>query len=245
MPIIKRFTFVAAALNPRSDSFAHEWREQAYRRYDATAVELRPIRLAHCVVRPGRRPKSTDGVAICWFSDTSAMVAHDRFVADLGRAENPPVVDEARTTTAVVEERCVFGQSWIEECWRMPSGSTRLLVLGLVEKAEHASRIDFRDYWWDKHRPLANRLLPPDVQPIAYNHNYVVPGDPCRWDGIGEFFDASVEVARQRAAWGSSDEAHEIIADECRFLKRDTRVGLVTDFEVIVPGRPPNLATQP
>jgi len=139
----------------------------------------------------------------------------------------------------VVEERCVFGQTWIDELWRMPPGTTSLLVFGLIEKASHLSRDEFRDYWWGSHRPLANKLLPPELQPFAYNHNYVLPGDPCRWDGIGEFFDASVDSARQRAAWGSTDEAVEIAEDERRFLKRDTRAGFAADFEPIVSGTRP------
>ena len=57
------------------------------------------------------------------------------------------------------------------------------------------------------------------------------------FDGVGEFYDASVDVARARTRWTERPAAPEtevIAADEERFLIRDTRWALVTDAEVVV-----------
>lgn len=77
-------------------------------------------------------------------------------------------------------------------------------------------------------------MLPPEVQPPIYVHDYVLPGERCAFDGVGEFYDDSVDVARRRTRWTEEDHAAPIVEDEERFLIRDTRFALVTDAAVVV-----------
>jgi hypothetical protein len=64
-------------------------------------------------------------------------------------------------------------------------------------------------------------------------HDYVLPGQPVPWAGIGELYERSLDVARRRGAWFDSDSAKLLIADEDRFLVRSGRQLLITDHEVI------------
>ena len=96
------------------------------------------------------------------------------------------------------------------------------------------TRADFRDYWWSNHRPLANQLVPTALEPVAYVHDYLLPDEATRWAGVGEMYEASLDIARQRGAWFNSDAASALIADEDRFLVRTTRQLLITDQHLII-----------
>ena len=194
---------------------------------------VRPSRLAHCVTRPGRGDHAYDGVAISWHDDETVLAAHDEWMAK--RKGGDSVVDDDATTSVCVEERTALGSGWLNERWRDSGGPPRLLLLGFIEAAEALTQEQFRDYWWDQHRPFANRLVPADLEPLAYVHDYVLPHEPGRWAGIGEMYERSLGVARERGAWFGRDEALPLVADEERFLVRDTRQVLVTDQEVITP----------
>ena len=75
--------------------------------------------------------------------------------------------------------------------------------------------------------------MPAPLEPIAYVHDYVLPGEPGRWAGIGEMYERSLDVARERGAWFASEAALPLLADEERFLVRGTRHVLITDHEII------------
>ena len=76
-------------------------------------------------------------------------------------------------------------------------------------------------------------MVPSHLEPVAYVHNYVEPDEPGRWAGIGEMYERSLDTARGRGAWFDSEEALPLMADEQRFLVRDTRQLMVTDQYVI------------
>jgi EthD domain len=109
-----------------------------------------------------------------------------------------------------------------------------VLLLGFIERAPWLSRTQFRDYWWERHRPLANTLVPPALQPAAYVHDYALPDAPVEWDGCGELYEATLENARARAAWFDSAAAAPLAVDEARFLVRDTRRVVLTTHEILV-----------
>jgi EthD domain len=232
---IKRLTFVRRVDGVGPDEFGERWRVQSLQMHEAVPDGARVQRLVHCVVRPGRTDRPHHGVAIEWFADEAALAAHD---AHARSTPGDTLVDSASVVRARVESRTVFGQEQLDAWWSARGGAPRLLVIGVIERSPALDREAFRDYWWGDHRPLANRLLPPEVQPEIYVHDYALPGEPCPWDGVGEFYDTSVDVARARTRWADdADEAEAIIADEEKFLVRDTRYGLVTDAEVIISER--------
>ena len=136
----------------------------------------------------------------------------------------------------VVEERPVHGDPWLRQRWNDPRPPPAPLLIGCIEAAEAFSRQEFRDYWWERHRPLADRLVPSELRPVAYVHDYVRPGEPGPWAGIGELYERSLDVAARRGAWFESEDAAALVQDERRFFLPTTRRVLVTDQIVIKSG---------
>jgi hypothetical protein len=236
MAPLKRLCLVRKAPGIDGNSFGDRWRAATQQRLEGTPPALRPLRLAHCVTRPGRSTPVYDGMSIAWFADLPALVASQQVHADANMPPSVAVVDRGTTVSALVEERCVFGDRERRELWCLPPGAQRLLLIGLLRRAKSLSRREFADYWWQRHRPLANRLFPAALQPPIYLHNYVQEGEACEWDGIGELYETSLDIPRQRGQWMSSAAAAPILADEARFMDPAARTVLVTDFEVVVPG---------
>jgi hypothetical protein len=232
--MVKRLSFVREASTVDASHFANRWRDDALAQYTGTPAALRPTRLAHCVTRPGRHAALYDGVSIALFRDYDSMVASDQHAIAQRYQCASAAVDCPAVHSTVVEERCVFGADKQQALWRSPAGATALLLIGLLQRAPQLSRLEFRDYWWDQHRPLANQLFPPELQPPIYLHNYTLPHEAFTWDGIGELYESSIDTARQRNNWMNSDAAAAIVADEMRFMNRATRAVLITDFEVLV-----------
>ena len=229
--VIKRLTMVRRASGVASDEFASRWRAHAEMALGSMPASARPSQLAHCVTRPGSTDPLYDGVAVSWHEDPGALALHDAWVAADGSAET--VIDVEATTCVHVEERIAIGGAWLANRWQPIATASCPLLIGFIEAIDGLTREQFRDYWWDQHRPLANRLVPDELEPVAYVHNYVAAGEPGRWAGIGEMYEHSLAVARKRGQWFDSDASGPLVADEERFLVRETRQVIVTDHEVI------------
>ena len=225
--MIKRLTFVRRHQSLSEADFATRWREAAQATLDTAPVT--PSRVAHCVAR--HAASQCHGVSLEWFEDPDATDAYDRWCSSY---PHRPVIEPESPLRVLVEERTVDGEDWLGRWWdrRTPSPSTPVLI-GCIEPANGLSRTQFRDYWWGKHRPLANRLVPTQLAPLAYVHNYVLPGQPGTWAGVGEIYERSLGTARDRGAWFETEAAQALVEDEERFLVRSKRVVLVTDQEVI------------
>lgn len=213
----KRISLVKRATDVPAARFGELWRADAVRSLESLD-QPRPHRLAHAVVRHGRHPAAWDGVAISWLDEAVPAAA------------SSAVIDPSATTTIVVTERQAFGADWLQGT--LTSGKPVSLVIGFIQRAQRLTSEEFRQYWWDVHRPLANRMIPTHLQPSAYVHNYVTAPETFEWDGIGELYE-TVDVARARAEWFDSDAAEAIIADENEFLVRATRWVLVTEIELL------------
>jgi hypothetical protein len=234
---VKCITLVRRAPGVEMHEFGSRWRQDAEALFARAPSALCPNQVIHAVVRqPDRRDAGWHGVAISWFSGADARSGWDRWcVADHPSRDRAAILDVEATETITVTERVAFGADFLIDRHRGSPPGPGLLLVGFIERLPSLSRIEFADYWWHQHRPLANRRFPATVQPTAYVHNYVITGDPSHWDGIGEMYESSLDAARQRGEWFKGEAARELIADEERFLIRRTREVLVTDYEVIVP----------
>jgi hypothetical protein len=233
--MIKRLTFVRRSDSVEPGEFAERWRAAALTVDRSAPPSARRSRLVHCVVRPGRTDRPYHGVAIEWFADEPALIACDATESAALDALDP-VIDRATTLRVRVTGRTVLGDGELERWWS--AGGTRFVVLGVVQRTPQITREQFAAYWWDEHRPLANRLLPPEVQPDIYVHDYVSPGENATFDGVGEFYDPSIDRTRERTRWAELpgvSETQQIAADEERFLIRDTRWALLADATVMIP----------
>ena len=223
---MKRLTFVRRAHGVLPEEFGPRWRDELLGLPAGSA----PERLVQCVVRPGRNDRPFHGVSIEWFADDAAVSRYDE-ATTLGFDS----IDSDATRRARVGSRTVFGQDLLDTWWHSPLGPPRLVMLGMIERAPSLTRDRFAEYWWHLHRPLANEVIPPRLQPPIYVHDYVEPAEDFPWDGVGEFYEDSMDIVRERTAFVAELDA--IIADEARFLVRDTRFVLICDAEVLVAGR--------
>jgi EthD domain len=173
-----------------------------------------PLRLALCRVR---NPGEIVAVELSWYADLAN-------------------VHEARgaSETIIVEERVARGEDWLKARWGARRAEHCPLLIGLIRRAAHLSREAFGQYWWHQHRPLADGLVPPELNPVAYVHNYARADQHSAWDGIGELYEASLRVARSRGEWFESEAAAPLLADEERFMDRASRQVLVTDQEILL-----------
>ena len=229
---IKRLRFVRRAIDLPADGFGSRWAAYAAALAAAVPLHAAPACVVHCIVRTGKGDRPFHGVAIEWFSDEATMAAFDAAHAAHAEAH---ILDETATVCVRVHSRAVFGQALLDEWHGTADGRSRIILLGVIHRQPTLSRAQFADYWWSEHRPLANALLPADVWPPIYVHDYVLPGEEWPWDGVGEFYDDSLAVAKARTNWADGDAALRIVADEEAFLVRDTRWSLVTDATVLVP----------
>jgi hypothetical protein len=230
--MVKRLSFVRRAPDVPAEEFGRLWRQQGEDAVASAPADIAPTRLAHCVVRPARHRAAYDGVAIAWFEEPAQVGRYDGWLTK-HRPKQRSLLDETVTANVLVDERTVSGEAWLDKRWSDPDAAPALVLIGCIEATEGLSRQGFRAYWWDQHRPLANQLVPDHLEPVAYVHDYVLPGEPTRWSGVGEMYEQSLDVARQRGQWFESGAALPLVADEERFLCRATRQVLVTDQELI------------
>jgi hypothetical protein len=224
--MVKQVSFVRRAADVDPASFPAVWAAEAEHRLESLAPGARPSRLIHYVVRDRRGDAPHHGVAMSWFADRQALATS----AGSSAGDRASSITVQSAAPVLVEERCVQGGDWLDEHSGHGDGPALVLV-GLIQRAPHLSRPAFAEHWWSRHRPLVDALVPAEVQPLAYVHNYVLPGEPGEWDGIGEIYESSLDVPRRRGEWL---EKPEIVADEQRFLVRSTRTVLVTDRWVVV-----------
>jgi hypothetical protein len=194
--------------------------EAAVARLVAAEAVPPPRRLAVCSVR---RPRDIGAVVLSWHDDRADA---DRFSAGLR--------DDGPCETVLVEERSAIGDDWLVHRWVTAADEPTLLLIGLIQRAPHLSRDSFASYWWSTHRPLANRLVPAELNPHAYVHNYVLADQPSPWDGIGELYEQSLHVASQRGEWFESEAAEPLTQDEDRFMISSTRQVLVADHRILI-----------
>jgi hypothetical protein len=228
---MKTVTFVARSASVNLSEFGRLWRRQADERLAALPADAMPVRLVHYVARPRRSSVCCDGVAVAWFDDVQEAIRHQQWDAD--RSGSGPSVAISQSSF-VVEERIVSGGDWLDDRWSRPDPEPTAALIGCIQAVPGLTRGQFRDYWWDQHRPLADRLIPDDVGTTAYVHNYVLDESASRWAGIGEMYERSMDTARRRGDWFASEAARPLLADEDRFLVRATRQVLVTDQEVVM-----------
>jgi hypothetical protein len=231
--VIKRLTFLRRAPDQNAEEFASRWRASSLNNLEALTSLERPIRLVHCVSRVSAPESSWDGVEISWHSPQASETDLEVWS---GAGSSGDIFLGGSRTIVTVEERTVSGAEWLADRWRQ-GGEMGAVLIGLVEAANGFTYHDFRDYWWDRHRPFANDLVPDELAPVAYVHDYVVEdsvaGGEFTWAGIGEMYERSLNTARLRGQWFESDAAKPLIADEERFLVRATRQVLVTSGEVL------------
>jgi hypothetical protein len=233
--MIKTFTLLRRNQAVSRDRFAERW--DALDAEVSRAYSAGPSGLVHgSALQLGTTAAPYDGVTVAWYPDESS---YGQFAASLaadtahGR-DWAEIVDTGSTVELIVEERVVRGEEWIAERWSTRAEDTVFMLTAFIERRAATTRDAFRDYWWLDHRPLANRLIPPDAQGSAYLQNVVIGDVPSQWDGVGELYLDSLAQLPPRAAFFGGEASAELVADERRFMEHKSRVILVTDHRLIV-----------
>ena len=232
--MIKTFSILRRNPTIEREEFVAQWRA-----FDEELIRTAPVvpeRLVHCnALKLGRSEPHHDGCGIIWHADARSRDDFFEFARSGDRADRwAEIVDPVATIEMVTDERIVRGDDWLESRWTDRADETVYMLLGFIERKAPMTIAEFRDYWWDTHRPLANRLIPVEAQASAYVQNRVFDDSTAPWDGCGELYLDSLEQLPARAAFFNGPESAELEADERRFLEHDTRMLLITD-NVVVP----------
>jgi uncharacterized protein (TIGR02118 family) len=96
----------------------------------------------------------------------------------------------------------------------------------------------FKDYWHEKHAPLALSVLPKSPFVKKYVHNYAIPvegfGEPA-FDGIGELCFDDMEAFHKSTEWFMGEGGEVLREDEENFVDPTTRVVVIVRQRVIIP----------
>ena len=110
------------------------------------------------------------------------------------------------------------------------------LIAG-VKRKSGLTLEDFKNYWYERHAPLALKILPkaPNVQ--GYVHNYVLAmeglGEPAL-DGIGEIWFRDLDAFSESTQWFMGDGGQPLREDEENFVDAGTRVAVVVKERTFV-----------
>jgi hypothetical protein len=234
--MIKTFELVRRDPGVDQDRFVEAW--ESFDRDALAAAPSAPHRVVHCAAVPrGHRPARYDAVRVMWHEDAAHRDAFTAFLlADAGRRRAwETLVQPDAMVTMSTDERVARDAAWLSRRWTERATDTVFMMIGFIERKHPMTRAEFRDYWWDVHRPIANRVLPREAQGSAYVQNTATPESTAPWDGVGELYLDSLDQITPRAAFFETAAARELLADEGLLLERATRLLLVTDHRVVGP----------
>lgn len=229
--MLHQFTVVRRHPEIPADEFASRWRDLGDEIAAAVPADLAPRRWLQSVPL-GTRNGWCDGIGQSTFA---GQAEREQFFGWL--AGDPERIRASQalvgsSDVVLATHRVVRGGD--ELARGEVGGDGSLVLLGFLRRRKDISRRAFADYWWDKHRPLADSLTRPELSPVAYVHNYATEDSPADWDGVGELFESSFDIAKERGAWFDSPEAAPLLEDEARFFQRDARVIVPVRRHVVI-----------
>jgi len=110
----------------------------------------------------------------------------------------------------------------------------------MMKRKEGCRPEEFNQYWYEKHTPLARKVIPKEMAPKKYVHDYAVAfaeGWVPAFDGIEWLCFDNVQGLIRWNDWFMSEEAEILHEDELRFVDPATRVTMVVEEKVIIPER--------
>ncbi len=111
-------------------------------------------------------------------------------------------------------------------------------VVAMVKRKKGLTLEEFRRYWYEKHAPLALKVVPDEVRMTKYVHNYALPlaqGLEPPFDGIGELHYNDMDALLRSNEWFFGEGGQILRDDELNFVDTSTRVALLVEEKIIVP----------
>jgi len=211
------------------DAFSHYWGEEhAPLGFDILPDDIRVTRYVHHYAVPmeGLGESPFDGVAEFGFEDMDMFQKWFAwFMSDGGqplRDDEENFIDRGSTTVAIVEEKVII-----------PGDDARkdgIKLIAAVKRKSGLTLDEFREYWRDKHAPLALTVLPNAPSVNRYVHNYGLAleglGEPV-FDGIGEICFDDFDAFMNSTQWFLGEGGQVLRDDEENFVDHSTRVAVI------------------
>jgi uncharacterized protein (TIGR02118 family) len=211
------------------DEFSRYWQEKhAPLGFEVLPDDIRIMRYVHHYAVPmdGLGEPPFDGVAEFGFEDMEMFQKwFVWFMSDGGqplRDDEVNFMDSSNAIVVMVEERVI-----------LPGDEDRrdgIKLIAGVKRKKGLTLEEFREYWRDKHAPLALTVLPkaPNVQ--RYVHNYALAmeglGEPA-FDGIGEICFDDLDAFMKSTEWFLGEGGQVLRDDEENFVDHATRVAVI------------------
>jgi uncharacterized protein (TIGR02118 family) len=219
------------------EEFSRYWYEEhAPLGFRIVPSDIRFTRYVHHYTVPmeGLGDPMFDGVAEFCFEDMDMFQKWFAwFMSDGGqplRDDEGNFIDSGSVMVAVVEERVIIpGDEARGDGIKLIAGVRRKSGLTLEE---------FKQYWYEKHVPLALKVLPGTPYVKRYVHNYGLVleglGEPAL-DGIGELFFDDLEAFQKSTEWFLGDGGKPLRDDEENFVDHSSRVAVIVQQRTLIP----------
>lgn len=109
-------------------------------------------------------------------------------------------------------------------------------VIGLLKRKPGMSHQEFSDYWFSKHAPLGQRIVPHEALSVRYVQNHALAmkgGGEAPYDAVAELCFEDFAAMMRWIDWYNSDAGKELRDDELKFMDISKRVVIVTDERVM------------
>lgn len=146
------------------------------------------------------------------------------------RRDEGNFIDRSSVTVTIVEERVII-----------PGDEARgdgIKLIAGVKRRSGLTLQEFRQYWYERHVPLALKVLPEAPYVKRYIHNYGLAleglGEPAL-DGIGELCFDDLEAFRKSTEWFLGEGGKVLRDDEDNFVDPTTRVAVLVQQRTLIP----------
>ena len=227
--MIKIIGFVKRKAGLSIDEFSRYWQEKhAPLGFEVLPDDIRILRYVHHYAVPMEALGEPifDGVAEFGFEDMDMFQKWFAwFMSDGGqplRDDELNFMDSSSAVVVMVEEKVIIpGDDAREDGIKLIAGVKSKSGLTLEE---------FREYWRDKHAPLALTVLHSAPNVNRYVHNYGLAlegiGEPA-FDGIGEICFDDFDAFMNSTQWFLGEGGQVLRDDEENFVDHYTRVALI------------------
>ena len=108
-------------------------------------------------------------------------------------------------------------------------------VIGLLKRRPDLTHAEFSDYWFSRHHPLGQAIVPPEALSAGYvqNHALQLGRGEAPYDAVAELVFEDHAAMQRWTAWYNSDAGKALRDDELNFMDVSRRLVIVTDERVL------------
>ena len=112
-------------------------------------------------------------------------------------------------------------------------------MIAMVKKKKGLSIDEFAQYWYQKHAPMARKIVPQSVAAgwTKYLQNYALSlkgGVRAPYDGVAELYFSDLPAFWKWNDWYFSEEGKALRQDEDNFMDRSQTVVIIAEERVVI-----------